>query len=104
MIGQRIKGNGLMKTQEVSGVILEGGVQSSFVVFWDSAILSQVANPTLSFLYHIPLYEYPMSYLHILLLVDIWVVSSMRLLQSPAINILVSIFWEAEHIYLGMQT
>lgn len=33
MIGQRIKGNGLMKTQEVSGVILEGGVQSSFVVF-----------------------------------------------------------------------
>lgn len=41
---------------------------------------------------HIPLYEYIPIYLSILLLVQIWVVSSLELLGKAAVSISVSVF------------
>lgn len=71
MIGQRIEGTGSRRTQEASDVIF-GGRGAKWVCCVERFIhIVKGSNNALSFLSHIPLY--------IFLLMDIWVISSVRL-------------------------
>lgn len=81
MIGQKTKGSGLVRKQEVSNFILGVGSAKWFCCVLRFTHVVTSSNNILLILYQIPLYDYPVIYFYILLLMGIWVVSSLRLLQ-----------------------